>query len=406
MAVVVAVTAVSTAQTPSLLRSLPIAQHGLVEPLLLLGLILWLRPGWAGVVVLLGAMGASVALASIFSLTRMLLRVAQTLAAFEAERTQLSRLVYYNVGIFGDLLTMALPLLLAWLLLRRQWPHSRLWTALAGAAIAISIGCVYLTFSKSAWLGSIIACAGMLIVTTGDWRRRGAIVVISAALISFVIPYPAVLLRAVSPGMAATYNQIVNNVNSRADTIDPNSPEGEVSVTERLYASEAALRMAADHPLIGVGPGSFAAAYQSTYRRAGATRALDSAHDLLPYLAAEFGLIVAAIVALGLLTAVLFAAQVYLRAPPEDQFARIGSAAVGAAIIGFVIVATTFGVDLYRPYRLMNSDVMFASALVAVGLLLPGTIAGRTPGSEAAGPRDAVPPPGRVGHHGGGWISA
>ena len=379
-------TAASTLLTPSLMRSVPIAQHGFLEPLLLLGVVLWLRPGWTQLTQLLASLGVSVAIASVLSLARMLLRFAQTLDQFEAQREQLSRLVYFNVGIFGNLLAMALPLLLAWLLLRRRGFGPRLSYVIVVPAIVVSLLCLYLTFSKSGWLGGIVGCAGLFALTARTWRARIATVVVAMALVSFVIPYPQVLIRLVSPSAASIYSGVVTSINSRAATIDTESPEGEVSVTERLLATKAALHMAIDHPVLGVGPGSFAAEYATAYSAPSATRALDSAHDFLPYVAAEFGLIVGGLVALGLAAGLLGAILTYLRAPPGEVRSRLVAAAVASAIAAFIVVGTTFGVDLYRPYRTMNSDVVYAALLVAAGIMLPRTARG---GREAS-PREPV----------------
>ncbi len=371
VAVIALLTLISTALTPSLTRSLPIAQHGLLEPLLLLAAVLWLRPNMHQLFLLLVSMGASVAIGAGLSLTRMLLRYAQSLDQFQAERAQLAKLVYFNVGILGDMLAMALPLLVAWLMLRHNGRYPRLTLAIADAAIAVSVVCLYLTFSKSGWLGGIIGCAALLIVMAHRWRVRFAVGLIAMVLISFVIPFPSFILRAISPAAATAYGNVVNSIDSRAVSIDPGSPEGEVSVTERVLSTKTAIRMALDHPWLGVGPGSFAAEYANAYHVAAATRALDSAHDFLPYVAAEFGLIVAALVALGLAAALVRASLTFLRAPPGEMRTRVVAAAVAAAIGAFIVVSTTFGVDLYRPYRTMNSDVLFAALLVAAGIMLP-----------------------------------
>lgn len=371
LAVAALLTVISAALAPDLARSAPIAQHGLLEPLLLFGIVLWLRPTRRQLALLLVSMGTSVAIGSVLSLTRMLLRFAQTLEQFEAQREQLSRLVYFNVGIFGDMLAMALPLLLAWFLLRRTGPAPRRSSVVIALSIAVSLVCLYVTFSKSGWLGAIIGWAVLFELTARNWRGRVAVAAIAMFLVGFVIPYPSVLLRLVSPSAASVYSDVVTGVNSRAATIDPGNPEGEVSVTERLLATKTAIRMAIDHPLLGVGPGSFADEYAHAYHAPAATRALDSAHNLLPYVAAEFGLIVGGLVALGLAAGLLGAALTYGRAPPDEELTRIGAAAVGAALVAFIVVSATFGVDLYRPYRTMNSDVVFAALLVAAGMMLP-----------------------------------
>ena len=391
IAVAATLALISTALSPNLVRALPISQHGLLEPLAILALALWFRPTWPQLAGLTTAMGVSVALGALLSFTRMVVRLAQSLAQFEAERSQLSRMVYFNVGILGNMLAMALPLLIAWLILRREGPRPRLSGLIAGVAVSVSLILVYLTFSKSGWLGAIASCAGLLVLIAHQWRTRLAVAVVALALTSLVLPYPAFLLRAVSPTAATAYTNVVGSINSRADTIDPSTPEGEVSVTERVLATEAGIRMAIDHPLLGVGPGSFAAEYASTYRAASSTRALDSAHDLLPYVSAEFGLIVGALVGLGLASGLLGAALAYARAPAGDRRIRVAAAAVGAALLGFVVVSTTFGVDLYRPYRTMNSDVLFAALLVAAGIMLPRLAREGWPAPRGRPARDSGP---------------
>ncbi|MGZ6339828.1 MAG: O-antigen ligase family protein, partial [Candidatus Limnocylindrales bacterium] len=184
------------------------------------------------------------------------------------------------------------------------------------------------------------------------------------------------------PGIASRYEQLVSAVNSRSGTIDPGTLEGEVSVTERVLATVAGLRMAVDHPILGVGPGQFATQYEYRYRAASATRYLDSAHDMLAYVAAEFGLPVAGLLVLGLGAALLLAWQTMRRA--TEALERIAAASVLAALVGFLVVGLTFGVDLYRAYRLVDSDVVCAALLVGTAIAL--WAAGRRPlGTAAAG---------------------
>jgi O-antigen ligase len=348
-------------------RAVPIALHGVVEPAIVLAVAVALRPSWRQVTTLAVAMGMSVALATVFNLVRVV-AVRDLLTSSDALRAQLARLTYYNVGIFGDMLVMAIPLLVGGLLVRRalRLPH---WgTGLLVAGLATSFIGLYMTLSKSAWLGAAVGLAALFLFLVRSWRLRLAGVAMAAVVTALVVPYPAVALRFVSPDLANAYEQLTSVVNSRSSTIDPSTPEGEVSVTERLLATRAAIEMSVDHPLLGVGPGAFAAAYEAGYRPADSTRALDSAHDLIPYVAAELGLPAAALVTVGLLGAVLLAWDAGRRAPPDRGLERVSPMAIAAALIGFLVVATAFGVDLYRDYRMIDADVVFAALLMALAI--------------------------------------
>jgi O-antigen ligase len=346
-------------------RSVPIALHGLVEPALLLAIAVALRPSWRAAAALTIGMGTSVALATVFNLVRIVV-VRDQLTSDAEMRVQLARLTYYNVGIYGDMLAMALPLLLGGLLMRRALRGPRWSGALFGLGLAISLVGLYMTLTKSAWLGAAAGSMALLLFLARSWRTRFAALAAAAVLVALVVPYPAYLLRAVSPSLADTYEHVTSFVNSRASTIDPSTPEGEVSVTERLYATEAALRMTLARPLLGVGPGGFAAEYEQRYRPADSTRALDSAHDLIPYVGAELGLPAAVLVALALGGGILLAWLAGRRADPADTIGRVLPMSVSAALVGFVVVSATFGVDLYRDYRMISSDVLFAALLLAV----------------------------------------
>jgi O-antigen ligase len=348
-------------------RAVPIALHGLVEPAILLAVAVALRPSWRRITALAIAMGTSVALATIFNLVR-IVAVRDLLTSDAEMRIQLARLTYYNVGIFGDMLAMTIPLLVGGLLVRRALRVPRWGAVLLLLGLAICFVGLYMTLTKSAWLGAAVGLAALFLFLVRSWRLRVAGVAVAAVITAIVVPYPVVALRLVSPDLANAYERLASVVNSRSSTIDPSTPEGEVSVTERLLATTAAIEMSVDHPLLGVGPGAFAAAYEAGYRPADSTRALDSAHDLIPYVAAELGLPAAALVAFGLLGAVVLAWDAGRRAPPGQGLERVISMAIAAGLIGFLVVATTFGVDLYRDYRMIDADVVFAALLVALAV--------------------------------------
>lgn len=353
-----------------------ISLHGLIEPAVLGALVVSLRPTRRQVLALLLAVGVSVALASVYSVVR-IGKIASSLAQAEAFRLGLARFTYFNVGIFGDMLAMALPLLAGAVLLRRGVRFRVAALVLLILAVAISMVAAYLTYSKSAWLGIGAGLFLVALLAIGGLRLRIAFVVVAAIVAALVVPYPAYVLRAVGVDPSA-YTRLVGTIQgSRFTSWDPDTAGGEVSITERVLATEAAVRMAVDHPLLGVGPGGFQAEYAGPYHVSGTTRGLGHAHDMIPNLAAEYGFPMALLVVLILLAAFVSLVRAFRR---EAPFGRALAVMVAASLLGFVIVATTFGLDFYRPYRFMDSDVLVAGLLVAAAFVLAGPV----PRSEPA----------------------
>jgi O-antigen ligase len=311
-----------------------------------------------------------------------LLRITFDLAIAQSDRTGFARFTYYNVGIYGDMLVMVLPLAIGVLLYARARLAQRPVRLVIVWMIALLVAGLYLTFTKGPWLAALIVIPGMLALSVGSWRARAGIVLAAMLLATLIVPYPLYLIRAIEPAFSASALSVVRTLQggNRADSWDPETAEGEVSITERLLATRAALAMAIDHPLVGVGPGNFANAYARQYRPSGATRTLQSAHDMLPDVAAEFGFPLAGLLIALFVTAGLTALRLSLRAP---RAIRPLARAYGAGLAGFLIVSFTFGVDLYRPWRVMNSDVLFAALLLAgIGTLARATAFARRP--EAA----------------------
>jgi O-antigen ligase len=360
----------SAVASGDLTGGLPIVLHGVIEPAVLLGVVVGLRPGsrqigWLGL-----AMGVSVAAASVYSVLR-ISKVATSVVEVAAQRQQLAHFTYYNVGIYGDMLAMALPLLLVSILAWRELGLRRWSLALLLIGLVFSLIGLYETFSKSAWIGAVAAIGFVALVWARTWPRRGAVVLAGLVIAAFIVPYPLYLIRALgqSPSSTNPYVAAISGFQGgRIASWNPDSSEGEVSISERLLATEAALRMAADHPVLGIGPGRFGIDYLSTrYRPRTATRKLGSAHDFLPNLAAELGIPAAILVFLAFVIASAALVRAYLSG---DRLRRLLAVGLGGSIIGFVIVGATFGIDLYRTYRVMNADVLFAGLLVAAGLCL------------------------------------
>lgn len=386
---------VSLAASPSMSSGVTIVQHGVIEPVLVALLVVLARPTARQVASLGGGLVVGLSLASIYSVVR-IGRVATTIAGLEAVRVQLAHFTFYNVGIYGDALAMTIPLAIAGLLSWRAIGLRRSVAIGLAVALAVLLGGLYLTFSKSAWLGTALA---ILVVFIARFRRRrelAALAVAGAIALSLVVPYPIYLLRAVHVELPATnpYVALVTKISGgRLSSWDVGSPDGEVSITERWRATVATGRMVIDHPLLGVGPGQFGDEYAGAYADPGATRKLGSPHDLLPEVASELGL-PAALLLLAAFMAALFGA--WRMARSTDPLLRTLGAGFGAALMVFLAVTATFGLDLYRDYRVMNSDVIMAGLLVGC-CVAAGAIARAAPPSEAvrlseAGPQSQAAP--------------
>ena len=361
----IAAVLLSLIASPAPLPGIPIILHGAIEPILVAFLVTTLRPTRGQILWLGGAIVLGLALASLYSVLR-IGRLATTIAGLEAVRVQLAHFTFYNVGLYGIALSMAIPLAVAGLLYWKSIGLRR--PAVIGlvALLVVLLAGLYLTFSKSAWLATAFA---LLVVVVARFRRPwqlAGLTVATAIGLSLFVPYPIYLLRAVNVQLPATnpYVELVTKMSGgRLSSWDVGSPEGEVSITERWRATVAAGRMVVDHPLLGVGPGRFGDEYAGRYADAGATRHLGAPHDLLPEVASELGLVAALLLLVSLLGAA-WSAWRAARAP--DPLLRTLGAGFGGALAGFVVVTATFGLDLYRDYRVMNSDVVIAGLVVGV----------------------------------------
>jgi O-antigen ligase len=389
--VMVLLAALSTAVSPDLSNGVTITIHGIVEPVGIAVFLILVRPGLQKLLALTVAMSASVAIAGVVNLARMVALV-HRLSDFESLRGELGRITYYNVGLFGGMLVLTIPLIAllvarpdlpaaaaeraaqaaARLIGRTTAPWSIKTTARVSALIRIKalvvIGfmlvLIALTFSKSAYIAAFVLGAGVILLMARTWRLRavglGAIVVVAGffVLVSVVTTAPT---------------------SDRNNSFNPTSTEGEMSVTERFLATKAALRMAVDNPIVGVGPGLFSVEYAGPYRDPQATTVLQSAHDMVPNIAAEYGLPLAIIFSLTILAALWAALRLTLSGA---GLARLLAIAFGLSLVGFMIIATLFGTDLYRAYRYMNTDMLYLGLLLGAIYVLVTTAV--TPDADAA----------------------
>lgn len=364
----VALAMASTYFSHDVIQSQRVLAHGILEPIGMGLILLALRPNRTDLALLAIALGVSVAIGSMLNIVQAT-PGATSLSMLQADRLRFSLLTYNNVGLLGELLAMAVPLIVGVLLARRSlrltWSSSVL---LLLALLACMAG-LFLTFSKSAWLATAIATTLLLLLAARGWRSRAAIVFAAGMLSTLVVPWPALVLQYAPPLNAAYRTAMVRIVGqSRFDSWNPATIAGQGSVMFRVRAAEAGFHMATDHPLIGVGLNQYHRYYMSGYAIAPVDKSIDHAHSIWPELAAELGYPAMALVALIYAAALLALWRVY-RNPP-DSATRVLAAMFMAAVVSWIIVATAFGTDIYRPARNMSSEIVMMGILVAAAFAL------------------------------------
>ena len=364
---------VSTLRSPDVEGSLTVLTHGIFEPVAMGVLLLILAGSRRRLALVLIALCLSVALGGAINMIQSIPAFG-SLGELQANRLLFSRLTYFNVGLFGEMLAMAAPMILGALAARRQLGLGRRAVSILTIALAMSAAALFLTFSKSAYLATAGGIVTFFLLLATTWRRRASIVLVSVALSAFVVPWPALVLQ-VSPTLESAYRSTMVKIvgASRYYSWDPAKLSGRGSLVERLLATEAAVHMAADHPILGIGLDQFKSDYVGGYKTAAAHLSLDSAHTFWPEVAAELGIPALVLVVLIFASAMLALWRTY-RAPP-DETTRLLTLTVLASLVAWLLVATAFAGDMYRPWRNMSSDFVMMAVLTAAAFALSRGVA-------------------------------
>jgi O-antigen ligase len=358
----------STYFSPSVSQSSVVLVHGIIEPIALGLILLALRPSRMDLARVAIVLGVSAGLGCAINIIQTV-PGAPSLAALQARRLYFSLVTYDNVGLLGDLLAMAVPLLVGVLLARRSLRLRSSTSTLLLLGLAACLAGLFLTFSKSAWLAASFATALLALLAVRSWPGRLTIVAAAGVLSAIVVPWPALVLQ-LAPNLNSTYRVAMVRIEGarRFDSWNPATVAGQGSVMFRLRAAEAGLHMAVDHPLLGVGLNQYKRYYLAGYSLSPIDLHIDHAHSIWPELAAELGFPAMALVALLYAAALLALWHVY-RNPP-DSATRLLAATFIAAIVAWVIVSTVFGTDIYRSPRSMASEIVTMTVLMAAAFSL------------------------------------
>jgi O-antigen ligase len=374
----IGIAAISTVASHDVALSATVLLHGIVEPIGLAAIVVFLRPSRRNLVTLAVALGVSIGVATALNVAEALPRMS-SLAAIQAYRLGFARASFYNVGLFAAVIAITVPLVLAALAARRSSGLPRWATVLMVVALALGLGGLFFSLSKSAWIATGSGTILLLLFVIHSWRRRLALIVASVAISTLFIPWPALVLQ-VSPNLDSGYRTVMVALvgESRFDSWNPATIAGRGSLTERFYAADAAVLMALANPVLGVGLDQFGVNYLNpVYRPAQAHDYVDHAHSLFPEIGAELGL-PAALLIFVIYAAALWAMwRVYRGA--RERLTRILAAGLLASMVSWLVVATAFGCDIYRPNRDLSSDVVVAAVVVGAALALARAVHSERP---------------------------
>jgi putative inorganic carbon (HCO3(-)) transporter len=178
-------------------------------------------------------------------------------------KDSLANLAYSNPNDFAFILATSLPLIF-WLL-----GGKRLYAPLVVAMIGIVFAAILLSLSRGTLVGLF---AGFLFLIVTDRRRL-----------------QITLLGGVTAIVAA--GLVINSNPQRfQNALTLKQHVAQENVTTRYEAWSIAGRLAADHPLLGIGPGNFRDYYTQLSGQPAGTPGLTVAHDAYLDIAAEIGL--------------------------------------------------------------------------------------------------------------------
>lgn len=232
-------------------------------------------------------------------------------------------------------------------------------TALIGAGILVS-------WSRGAWVGVALS----LVVVAGLRSRTAAALTVALALIGATLVLIAGIGAAWLPATVAARFQELPTFFGLTDVLNQPVTDENFAVVERVAHWVAALRMWESAPWLGVGPGSYAAAYP-IYRLPAWEEALGHAHNVYLNVLAETGVI--GLLAFGALwlSVVIWAVRALRSgAAVETPWAH----ALALGVLGMLMYLAAH--SLFDNLFVQGIYLQVALWLAAVAATLPGWQAG------------------------------
>jgi O-antigen ligase len=214
--------------------------------------------------------------------------------------------LFWDPSIYGRFLVLAILATLVILLFARPRP---LVTVVTPVVAVIWLGLAF-SFSQSSFVALLVALAVLIVLA---WGGRGALALGALVVVATVVAFAAPQLEEV-----------------RAKFTDPSSRSVNRATRGRFDLISKGIRIAADHPVVGVGIGNFPTAYEERFDPPGRLRT-PASHTTPVTIAAETGVVGLALFA-WFVAAALVAAFGTWRA-------RASSARVTGLVAGFGIVA-------------------------------------------------------------------
>ncbi|HZC06043.1 MAG TPA: O-antigen ligase family protein [Ktedonobacterales bacterium] len=257
---------------------------------------------------------------------------------------------------YGGYLNLSLPIALALTLFGRD-PRMR-WVA--GGASVLMLFALYLSGSRGALLGLL---AALIVLGAVGWRieRKALIALLIGAPLVLIAWFTHIVPASIENKLLAQFR--VNDVSLNAQLNDAN-----YSTIERLAHWIAGLRMFQAHPLLGVGAGNYAAAYQR-FKVPGWDESLTHAHNYYINAAAETGAL-GLLAFLAVICVAMWVAWRATRATDTRRAARGTLAGVDARAIAIGCAAVIVALCVHNMTDDLFVHAMELQFALALGLLL------------------------------------
>ena len=294
----------------------------------------------------LRCLGVLVALALVFSVvgffeyaTRTVFLNPDVIASNQFQSYFRVNSLFFDPNIFGRFLALVMLALVAVML----WSPRRRTVGYAGAAVAVLFGGLVLTLSQSS-LGALLV--GLVVLAALRWDPRRTFAAVGAiALVALVV----VLAFPGAVDLKLSSHRSLNKASSG-----------------RVELIKGGLRLFADRPVAGWGPGSFAKEYRR-HERTSSQRAADASHTIPVTIAAEQGIV-------GLLVYLALLLAAFRRLLPGGRGDPV-RAAIAAGFAALVFHTLLYAAFLEDPLSWTLLGVGSAFALGRAGAREP---AGRT----------------------------